>query len=142
EAARVGRRLIAGAEFLQLQRRLTLRRLVEERERLERAGERVVEGVRRLRGCGGGGAVDPAALPLVLPLAGTEAARRLAAPAVVWAVHAMRIEKEDGVAERALARAPALARCRIELLVRRGEERPVDGVQNQRLAGAVLADDG
>src|SRR5262249_32627515 len=98
-----------------------------------------VGGVRRR---GRAGAIGPAALALVLDLAGAVAYRARPAPAFVRPLDAVRIEEEDGVAERALTRAPTLARRRVELLVWRGKERPVDRVQNQRLAGAVLADDG
>src|SRR5260370_13395905 len=86
-------------------------------------------------------AIDPAPLTLVLDLDGAVADRALAPPALIRPVHAVRIEEEDGVAERALARAPALTRRQVELLARRGEERPVDCVEDQRLAGTVLADD-
>src|SRR5215469_1985365 len=92
---------------------------------------------RRRRRC----AIDPASLALVLDLGGAIAHRALPPPALVGTVYAMGVEEEDGVAERTLAGAPALARGEVELLARRGKERPVNRVENQRLAGAVLADD-
>src|SRR5512146_1696937 len=97
--------------------------------------------MRRVRGRRRRRAIDPASLALVLDLHRAVADGALSPPAFIGVLDAMRIEEEDGVAERALAGAPTLARGGVELFVGGGEERPVYRVENQRLARAVLADD-
>src|SRR5579863_3273474 len=97
--------------------------------------------MRGLRCRGGGGAIGPAALALVFDLDRAIANRALAAPATIGPLHAVRIEEEDGIAERAPAGTPTLARRGIELLVGRGKERPVNRVQDERFPRPVLADD-
>src|SRR5579862_270518 len=89
----------------------------------------------------GGGPVHPATLALVLDLDRAIANRALTPPALVRTIYAMRIEEKDRVAEGAFAGAAPFTRGGVELLVGRRKERPVYRVEDQRLAGAILAND-
>ncbi len=77
--------------------------------------------MRRVRRRRRGRAIDPAPLTFVFDLDGAVAHGALAPPAFILAVYAVRIEEEDGVAESALAGAPALTRGGVELLARGGK---------------------
>src|SRR5262249_16781011 len=141
-SAGVDQGLIGGAELLHLERHLPTRCHVKEGH-LVKGGRQCV--VKRGRGvwcrrCGC--AVDPATLALVLDLSGAVSDRTLAAPALVGPIDAMWVEEEYGIAQSALAGTPAFARGGIERLAGGGEKRPVDCIEDQRLARAIFTDDG